>query len=154
MNDHPVWDYFDYRRAAISVLQDYATQAVILQQGGSYAEGLKASLTSIGSPSLDGLPRANNLHAGEARVCSILDNLDVLKARDRKARAYMDWFTPAWEALSDDDRLVLETFFLDELPAEDAAVKVAEHFYVERKTAFAKKQRALARFARLLYGRD
>lgn len=78
----------------------------------------------------------------------------LLKARNQKAQAYMDWFNPAWESLSDDDRLVLEVFFLDDLSAEDAAVKVAEHFYVERKTAFAKKQRALARFARLLFGRD
>ena len=140
MNDHPIWDYFDYRKAAIGVLQDYATQAVILQQGDGYANELKASLTSIGSPRFDGLPRGNNRHAGEAR--------------NQKAQAYMDWFNPAWESLSDDDRLVLEVFFLDDLSAEDAAVKVAEHFYVERKTAFAKKQRALARFARLLFGRD
>lgn len=154
MNDHPVWDYFDYRRAAIGVLQDYVTQAIILQQGDSHAEELKASLTSVASPRIDGLPRTTNPHAGEARVCSILDNLDVLKSRNLKAQAYMDWFTPAWEGLSDDDRLVLETFFLDDLSAEDAAVKVAEHFYVERKTAFTKKQRALSRFARLLYGRD
>ena len=134
MNDHPIWDYFDYRKAAIGVLQDYATQAVILQQGDGYANELKASLTSIGSPRFDGL--------------------DALKARNQKAQAYMDWFNPAWESLSDDDRLVLEVFFLDDLSAEDAAVKVAEHFYVERKTAFAKKQRALDRFARLLFGRD
>lgn len=154
MNGHPIWDYFDYRKAAIGVLQDYATQAVILQQSDGYANELKASLTSIGSPRFDGLPRGNNRHAGEARVCSILDNLDALKARNQKAQAYMDWFNPAWESLSDDDRLVLEVFFLDDLSAEDAAVKVAEHFYVERKTAFAKKQRALARFARLLFGRD
>ncbi|KDS92367.1 hypothetical protein DHOM_11380 [Dermabacter hominis 1368] len=153
MNDHPIWDYFDYRKAAIGVLQDYATQAVILQQSGSYTEELKASLTSIGSPRIDGIPRANDPHAGESRVCSILDNLDALKARDRRAQAYMAWFNPAWESLSDEDRLVLETFFLDDLSAEDAAVKIAEHFYVERKSAFAKKQRALTRFARLLYGR-
>ena len=42
MNDHPIWDYFDYRKAAIGVLQDYATQAVILQQGDGYADELKA----------------------------------------------------------------------------------------------------------------
>ena len=55
----------------------------------------------------------------------------------------MDWFNPAWESLSDDDRLVLEVFFLDDLSAEDAAVKVAEHFYVERKTAFARSSAPL-----------
>lgn len=154
MNDHPVWDYFDYRKAAIGVLQDYGTQHVILNQGDQHTKELRESLTTIGSQRLDDAPRSHNPRAGEARVCAILDNLDVIQARQTKAKQYMEWFTPAWEALTDEDRLVLETFFLDDLTAEDAAIKVADHFYVERKTAFAKKARALGRFARLLYGRD
>ena len=45
MNDHPIWDYFDYRKAAIGVLQDYATQAVILQQGDGYANAPNGTRT-------------------------------------------------------------------------------------------------------------
>lgn len=154
MNQHPLWDYFDYRKAAITVLQDYATQAIILEHSDTKAAQMRQSLTNIASPRTDGMPGAHNPKAGEGRIASVLDGIDALKLRKEKAQAYMDWFTPAWEALGDDDRLVLETFFLDGLSAEDAAVKIADHFYVERKSAFGKKQRALARFARLLYGRD
>lgn len=154
MKAHPFWDYFDYRKAAIAVLQDYATQAVILEHADAAAEEKQASLTTIASPRTDGLPGAKNPRAAEERICAVIDQVDALKVRKQRAQDYMNWFNPAWEALGDDERLVLEVFFLDGLSAEDAAVKAADHFYVERKSAFAKKQRALGKFARLLYGRD
>ena len=34
-----------------------------------------------------------------------------MKERYRQAVEYMEWFKPAWEQLSDDDRYCLETFY-------------------------------------------
>lgn len=152
MNDHPVWDYFDYRRAAISVLQDYATQAIILSQGDSHAEEPQTSLTPSPRPRIDGLPRTVNPHAGEARVLDP-DNLDVLKARSLKAQAYMDWSNPAWK----DSAMMTGSSWRPSsttCPQRTRPGKSRRAFplYVERQRS--KKQRACLRFARLLYGRD
>ena len=64
----------------------------------------------------------------------------------------MAWFLPAWQLLTDDDRFVLEAFFLGEGSQDDAVQAVCDHFYVERTSAYQKKSRALGRLASALYG--
>lgn len=154
MTSHPLLNYFDYKKAAIAVLQDYGTQVLILEHSPSHRAELRESLTSVQAPAPDATPGRRDPKAGEGRLCAVLDKVDLLKDREEMARAYLDWFNPAWAALDADDQFVLETFFLDSLPAEEAVVKVAERFYVERKSAFQKRQRALGRFTRLLFGRE
>jgi len=53
----------------------------------------------------------------------------------------------------EDDRLVLEAFFLGDGTQDDAVQQICNHFYVERTTAYQEKSRALARLATALYGR-
>lgn len=153
MIDHPLWDYFDYKKAAINVLQDYGIQATLAEQGDPHAQILRDDLTHTPSPRFDGAPGGGNPKAGENRIVHILDHIDALERRRKRADAYLDWFNPAWNLLSEDERFVLECFFLDGLSSEDAALKVGEHFYIERASAFQKKNRALTKFARALYGR-
>ena len=83
-----------------------------------------------------------------------IDEIDVLRERLRQAKEYMAWFQPAWDALSDDDQFVLDAFFSggNEYGA-GAADTVAEHFCIERASAYRKKNRALDNLTTLLYGR-
>ena len=101
---------------------------------------------------MDGTPPSGDLHAGEHRIAATLDRIDLYRARYVQARQYMDWFLPAWEILSEDDRFVLEAFFLGNGSQDDAVQGVCDRFYAERTSAYQKKSRALGRLAAALYG--
>ncbi|MGV4302397.1 hypothetical protein [Trueperella pyogenes] len=150
---HPMFDYLDYKKAAIAALQDYGNQAIILEHADDLASHTRQAMMTIPAPSYSGMPSAHNPRAAENKLVGQLSRLDELSDRKARAQYYMDWFNPMWEQLTDEDKFVLEAFFLDGLTSEDAAMRVAEQFYVERKTAFQKKQRAITRLAKLLYAR-
>ena len=99
------------------------------------------------------MPRVANPRAGENRIAATLDKIDLIAQRQREAREYMAWFLPAWGLLSDDERFVLEAFYLGTGSQDDAVQQVSDHFYVERSTAHQKKSRALGRLAVALFGR-
>lgn len=81
-----------------------------------------------------------------------IERIDAYKARYLQARQYMDWFLPAWEVIAEDDRRILEGFFLSEGRQDEKVSMIADHFYVERDTVYRRKNRALDRFATALYG--
>ena len=151
---HVMTKYLDTRAAAINALQDFALmeQAAELPASAIEAE-LRGDLTSPSTSRTDGMPRSNNPTAGVSRVCATLDKIDLLHERKREAREYLDWFLPAWALLTDDERYLLETFFLTEGSREDAVTAVSERFYIERSSAHDKKNRALRKFATALYGK-
>lgn len=149
---HVMTKYLDTRKAAIAALQDYAAMDNIIETTDEQIKRTYADATSPASPRLDGTPPSGDLHAGEARIAATLDRIDIYRARYKQAVQYMDWFLPAWQLLSDDDRFVLEAFFLTDGTREDSIDHVCNHFYVERDTAYRKKNRALDRFATALYG--
>ena len=64
----------------------------------------------------------------------------------------MSWFKPAWEQLSEEERYVLETFYMDE-EESGAALTIAEELNIERSSAYNKKNRALDHLTMLLYGK-
>lgn len=149
---HVMTRYLDTRKAAIATLQDYPLMEHAAGDTSHVADQLREDLVHPASPRLDGLPRYVNPHGNENRINATLDKIDLLAERQRQAREYLDWFLPAWGLLSEDDRFVLEAFFLGDGPQEDAVNLVCDHFYVERSTAHQKKSRALGRLATALYG--
>lgn len=80
-----------------------------------------------------------------------IEEIDMIKERFRQAAEYMNWFRPAWNQLSEDERYVLSVFYLDGEPG--AAERVADHFGIERKSAYNRKYRAVDRLSILLYGK-
>ncbi|HOE18064.1 MAG: hypothetical protein ACOX1U_02255 [Saccharofermentanales bacterium] len=148
------WIYLDKKAAAIDALKDYSTMEYILQNHSDILEEMTEKLTAVRSSAPTGMPRIKNPKAGEARLAATLDEIDVLKERYRRALEYMEWFQPAWEALSEDERFVLSEFYHnDDSRQTDAIGSVCERFSIERSSAYNKKNRALARLALLLYGK-
>ena len=112
-------------------------------------------MTSVGSPKWDGMPRTHNPQAGEERLINAISEIDILKERYRQAVEYMDWFKPAWEQLSEDDRYCLETFYGDaNTYGSSAAYYIAEYLHIEQPTAYKRKNRALDRLTVLLFGKS
>ncbi len=151
---HVMSKYLDTYKATLAALDDYQTMVNILETTDQAIKDTYDSLTTVGSQRLDGMPHAPNPHAGEERIASTLDRVDAYRERYAQAREYMDWFLPAWGVLSEDDRFVLDTFYFaaDDVSQEDRARAVADHFYVERETAFRRRTKAVHRLATALYG--
>ena len=68
-------------------------------------------MSSTGSPRWDGMPHAHNPQAGEERILNGIEEIDILKERYRQAVEYMEWFQPAWDQLSEDERYVLDAIY-------------------------------------------
>ena len=110
-------------------------------------------MSGVRSPQFDGMPRTHNPQAGEERILKGIEEIDILQERYRQAVEYMDWFKPAWEQLSSEERYVLETFYRDEGGQTGAVYEICDHFHIERSSAYNRKNRALAKLAVLLYGK-
>lgn len=145
------WIYLDKRGAAIDALKDYTSMAFIIQNHTYDLEEAREQLVSLPSSIPTSLPRAKNPHSGETRLAASLDEIDILKERYRRALEYMEWFQPAWDALSEDEQFVLSEFYVNQ--QKDAVASVCNRYTIERSSAYNKKNRALARLSLLLYGK-
>ena len=148
------WIYLDKRSAAIDALKDYASMEYILANHTDDLEEVRERLISLPSSAPTGMPRSKNPHAVEARLAASLDEIDVLKERYRRALEYMEWFQPAWDALTEDEQFVLSEFYLsDDGKQIDAVGNICDRFHIERSSAYKKKNRAFERLTILLYGK-
>ena len=133
-----MWKYLDKRSATIAAIKDYDAMQFILSSTGDEIKRTYEKMTGIGSPNYDGMPKA-----------------DIIKERYRQAVEYMDWFKPAWEELTDEERYCLEAFYGDSNTyGSSAAYYVAEYLNIEQPTAYKRKNRALDRLTVLLFGKS
>ncbi len=150
-----MWKYLDKRSATIAAIKDYDAMQFIINSTDDEIKRAYDKMTSVGSPKWDGMPRTHNPQAGEERILSGIVEIDILRERYRQAVEYMDWFKPAWEQLSEDDRYCLETFYGDaNTYGSSAAYYIAEYLHIEQPTAYKRKNRALDRLVVLLFGKS
>ena len=150
-----MWKYLDKRSATIAAIKDYDAMQFILSSTDAEIKRTYEKMSSVASPKWDGMPRTHNPNAGEERILSGIAEIDILKERYRQAVEYMEWFKPAWEQLSDDDRYCLETFYGDgNTYGSSAAYYIAEYLHIEQPTAYKRKNRALDRLTVLLFGKS
>ena len=108
-----MWKYLDKRSATIAAIKDYDAMQFILKSTGDEIKQIYEKMTGVGSPGYDGMPKAFNPQAAEERIVKNIEEIDIIKERYRQAVEYMDWFKPAWEELTDEERYCLETFYGD-----------------------------------------
>ena len=150
-----IWKYLDKRSATIAAIKDYDAMQFIINSTDDEIKQTYEKMASIPSPQWDGMPRVHNPNATEDRILSGIEEIDILKERYRQAVEYMEWFKPAWEQLSDEERYCLETFYGDENTyGSNAAYYIAEFLKVEQATAYKRKNRALDRLTVLLFGKS
>ena len=140
-----IWQYLDKRSAAVNALKDYSSMAYILAH---------TDTTTLGSPAFTDMPGGSpNPQSGEMRIITAIDEIDVLRERYRQAKEYMEWFQPAWDSLSEDERYVLEQFYWQEEDAFDAISAISNRFHIERSSAYKRKNRAVSKLTLLLFGK-
>ena len=136
-----MWKYLDKRSATIAAIKDYDAMQFILSSTGDEIKRTYEKMTGIG--------------AAEDRIIKNIDEIDIIKERYRQAVEYMDWFKPAWEELTDEERYCLETFYGDNNAyGSSAAYYIAEYLNIEQPTAYKRKNRALDRLTVLLFGKS
>lgn len=149
-----MWKYLDKRPAAIAAIKDYDAMQFIISHTGEEIRNSYDYMSGVGGMRLDGMPHAHNPHAGEERIINGIEEIDILKERYRQAVEYMDWFKPAWEQLSEEERYCLEAFYGDgNTYGSSAAASIAEYFSIEQSSAYKRKNRALDHLTVLLFGK-
>ena len=149
-----VWKYLDKRAGAVAALKDFGSMKFIIENTDDEIKAAYDNMSSVSGVRYDGMPHVRNLHAAEDRIINAIDEIDVLKERYRQAVEYMDWFKPAWEQLSEEERYCLEAFYGDgNAYGSSAAASIAEYFSIEQSSAYKRKNRALDHLTVLLFGK-
>ena len=149
---HISWSFLDKRKAAIKAVEAFNSMNFILKHTDEEISAVRVKMEGAGSPNMDGLPHAQNPKAAEDRILKGIEEIDMLKERYRQAVEYMSWFRSAWDQLSEDERFVLETFYMD--GDESGANRVIqEEMNISQSGAYNKKNRALDHLTLLLYGK-
>lgn len=147
---HICWSFLDKKRATVSALEAFTSMEFIINHTDDEILKVRTGLEGVGAQNLSGMPKAGDPQASEDRLVNGIAEIDVLKERYRQAVEYMSWFKPAWEQLSEEERYVLELFYLSD--STGAAEWIAEELGIDRKTAYVKRTRAENHLSTLLYG--
>ncbi|WP_418790930.1 hypothetical protein [Phosphitispora sp. TUW77] len=148
-----VWQYLDKKLAAINALKDYSNMEYIIEHTDTDIAAIHEKIESPKSSILTGMPKANNPKATEERLASCIDEINVLKERYRQALEYMEWFKPAWGALTEDEQFILTEFFVEDVRKTEAINNIGEKLFLERAQVYRRKDKALNHLALLLYGK-
>lgn len=149
-----IWRYLDKRSATINALRDFENMNFIISHTNEEIKAVRERMEGVGSPAMDDMPKAHNPQATEDRIVAGIEKVDILQERYRQATEYMEWFSPAWEQLSEDERYVLGTFYSgDNGYGSNAVVCIAERFDIDRNAAYKRKNRALEHLTILLFGK-
>lgn len=147
------WKFIDRGGAAIAALKEYTTMGHIIQSHSDDAAEAQARKTSIRTGPVKLTSQSRNPQAGEARLAFVLDEIDALEERYYRALEYMDWFQPAWDGLTEDERLVLsELYFAPDTRKTDGIQNIGEQLHVERAQVYRYRDNAIKHLALLLYG--
>ena len=147
-----IWKYLDKRSGTVQAIKDYQSMQFIIAHTDQEIKEARERMETVSSPAYDGMPHTRNPKANEERILKGISDIDILKERYRQAQEYMDWFEPAWQELTDDERYVLETFY-DEGDQTGSIYDICEHFNIERSSAYNRKNRAVAHLSVLLFGK-
>ena len=150
---HIGWSFLDKRNATKEAVRAYNNMNFIVKHAHEEMQEVRGRMGGATSPILDGLPHNHNPQNRENSLLAGIDEIDILKERYRQALEYMDWFKPAWEQLSEDERYVLDVFYMNGEESGDGIELIMQHFNIERRSAYNRKNRSLARLAVLLYGK-
>ena len=150
---HISWSFLDKRRATIEAVGVYNSMNFIINHTGEEIQNVRSRMGGATSPVLDGMPHNHNPQNRENSLLAGIDEIDLLKERYRQAVEYMDWFKPAWEQLSEEERYVLDVFYVNGEERADALDVIMRHFNIVRSSAYSRKNRSLEHLSMLLYGK-
>ena len=150
---HISWSFLNKREATKEAVRAYNSMKFVVAHGEEEIKEVRSRMGGATTPALDGMPRTHNPQSHENSLLAGIAEIDVLKERYRQALEYMEWFMPALEQLSEDERYVLDVFYMNGEEDGGRIDHIMEHFKIMRKTAYNRASRSLNHLAMLLYGK-
>ncbi len=152
MVNRVIFRYFDKKNAAIAALKDYENMSNIIRTTKRKVAEKQEKMYSLGGLRMDGMPHTHNQHAGENRIISLIDDIDSLLGKYDMAMDYMSWVTPAWNALSEEERQILSRFYFEGHERGDCtADDLADSLCLCVQSVHNKKNKAIEKLASLLF---
>ena len=145
--------YLDLKKATVNAICDYKSMQFIIDNTSDEIKSKYIKMMGISSPSYTDLPKIKDSRSPTEKMNDALADIDLLKERYKQAVEYMAWFVPCWEELSDDERYILDTFYLNEDTKTEAVYCICDYFGIERSSAYRYKDKALEHLSTLLYGK-
>ena len=146
--------YIDWIGSTKIVLENYNNMQAIIDHTDEQIKDAYERMENYRTTAVDDAFGLHSMQASENHILRMMDEVDFIKKRYADACAFMAWFRPAWEALSDSDQFILKAFYMD-VPQDDAMATVdtiEEKYGLSRTAAYKRKDRAVERLSVLLFG--
>lgn len=140
----------NWKYEAIEKLRDYEAKKQAMESIPEEIRELEMALTGIRSAATDGTPVTGG---GSGRENAYLNNIckrDELKRARQQAECWVKMVDDALTLLTDEERLVLERFFI--CPGKGNVDRLCGELGVEKATVYRRRDQALRRFTICLYG--
>ena len=120
-------NYINKSSAAIAAMKDYENMKLIIENTSKEVKDAYDDMFSLCSAKIDGMPKMHNPKAGEIKVVGSLDKINVMQERYHQAVEYMAWFEPVWCALSDEERIILREFYMQNSQRSGATTRLSHN---------------------------
>ena len=140
----------NWKREAIDKLKNYEAHRQALENIPREIKRLESAYTGLRSASTENAPVSGG---GGTREDCVLSNIvlrDELKRRLKEARLWVAQVDKALAVLDDEERLVLDRFYIHR--AKGAVEALCESLGLEKSAVYDRRDKALRHFTLALYG--
>ncbi|MCI8843864.1 MAG: DUF1492 domain-containing protein [Oscillospiraceae bacterium] len=140
----------NWKREAVDKLKNYEVHRQALDSIPQEIKRLESAWTGIRSAVTDSTPVSGGGSTREDAMLSNIIHRDELERRMKEACLWVSQVDKALAILSDEERLVLDRFYLH--PIKGAIEDLCERMNIEKATVYRRRDDALRRFTIALYG--
>ena len=141
----------NWKHEAVDKLKNYEAHKLALESLPKEIRRLESSFAGIRSATTDGTPVSGG--GGSTREDVMLSNIvhrDELKRRLKEARLWFSMVDKALAVLDDEERLVLDRFYIHRV--KGAVEALCESLSLEKSAVYDRRDKALRHFTLALYG--
>ena len=139
-----------WKREAADKLKNYEAHKQALECLPKEIKRLESAYTGIRSATTDGTPVSGGGNTREVSMLSNIVHRDELKRRLKEARLWVAQVDKALAVLDDEERLVLDRFYIHR--AKGAVEALCESLGLEKSAVYDRRDKALRHFTLALYG--
>ncbi len=140
----------NWKREAADKLKNYEAHKQALECLPKEIRRLESAYTGIRSATTDGTPISGGGNTREDSMLSNIVHRDELKRRLKEARLWVAQVDKALAVLDDEERLVLDRFYIHR--AKGAVEALCESLNLEKSAVYDRRDKALRHFTLALYG--
>ena len=145
-------DFIDYLSATKAAIRAYTDMEYNCSALDAVATAVDDDMIHPPGGGYSDTPTHGGGNRREEAWCLGIDQKDLLRDKLAKARAYMTWFKPAWDRLTEEEKIVLEEHYMHQRLAGSWLNSASNRLHVEQATLYRMNAMALKRLSTLLYG--